>query len=141
QLQFRREMLDEAVHRTRRLRSEAVERKNEKKSPTQSFREGDLVLVWDAIKQIDMSSSRKLDDRWLGPYRVRDARPDKGYYRLEDLNGVPFPSTTRADRMKAFQKMPSTTADNILKGRLKMYPISDSLIMVRPVSRETIRED
>ncbi|KAE8822182.1 hypothetical protein HRS9139_10445 [Pyrenophora teres f. teres] len=106
QLQFRKENLEEAVHRTRRLRKEAVESRNAKKDVPKPFRVGDLVLVWDAIKSIDKSSDRKLDDRWRGPYRVREAQADKGYYRLEDLNEVAFPNTTRADRLKKFEELP-----------------------------------
>jgi hypothetical protein len=121
QLQFRKEHLEEAVHRTRRLRSEAIELRNDKKTPPTPLREGDLVLIWDAIKSIDKSSTRKLSDRWLGPYRVQRAWQEKGYYQLEDLNRVAFASTIRADRLKRFKLLLVSTKDNILRGRLKLY--------------------
>ncbi|EFQ85221.1 hypothetical protein PTT_19886 [Pyrenophora teres f. teres 0-1] len=105
QLQFRKENLEEVVYRTRRLRKEAIESRNAKKDVPKPFRVGDLVLVWDAIKSIDKSSDRKLDDRWRGPYRVREAQADKGYYQLEDLNEVAFPNTTRANRLKKFEEL------------------------------------
>ena len=138
QLQFRRDQLEEAVHRTRRLRSEAVDDRNNKKSLPKAFQEGDLVLIWDAIKGIDKSSSRKLDDRWLGPYRIQKAWPDKGYYRLEDLNGVAFASTTRADRLKKFEELPSSIEGNILRGRLKIYPEVKRIQNVTPTPRRAI---
>jgi hypothetical protein len=138
QLQFRREQLEEAVHRTRRLRSEAVESRNAKKSLPKALREGDLVLIWDAIRGIDKSSNRKLDDRWLGPYRVQKAWPDKGYYRLEDLNGVTFASTTRADRVKKFKELPSSVEGDILKGRLKIYPEVERIRNVTPTPARAV---
>ncbi|KAG9382496.1 rve domain containing protein [Pyrenophora tritici-repentis] len=129
QLQFRRENLEEAVQRTRRLRREAVESRNAKKDVPKPFQVGDLVLVWDAIKSIDKSSDRKLDDRWRGPYRVREAQADKGYYRLEDLNEVAFPNTTRADRLKKFEELPEELEDSLLRGRLRLYPETERLPM------------
>ncbi|KAG9388497.1 rve domain containing protein [Pyrenophora tritici-repentis] len=126
-LQFRRENLEEAVQRTRRLRREAVESRNAKKDVPKPFQVGDLVLVWDAIKSIDKSSDRKLDDRWRGPYRVREAQADKGYYRLEDLNEVAFPNTTRADRLKKFEELPEELEDSLLRGRLRLYPETERL--------------
>ncbi|KAF7453564.1 hypothetical protein A1F99_008220 [Pyrenophora tritici-repentis] len=134
QLQFRRENLEEAVQRTRRLRREAVESRNAKKDVPKPFQVGDLVLVWDAIKSIDKSSDRKLDDRWRGPYRVREAQADKGYYRLEDLNEVAFPNTTRADRLKKFEELPEELEDSLLRGRLRLYPETERLPMARPTA-------
>ena len=132
QLQFRKENLEEAVNRTRRLRREAVEGRNEKREMTTVLKEGDLVLIWDAVKAIDKSRDRKLEDRWLGPYRVHTAWSGQGYYRLEDLNGVKFPSTTRIDRLKKFKEMPTTLEDDILKGRLRIYPETEGFRMVTP---------
>ncbi|KAG9381473.1 hypothetical protein A1F94_007127, partial [Pyrenophora tritici-repentis] len=129
QTTFELENLEEAVQRTRRLRREAVESRNAKKDVPKPFQVGDLVLVWDAIKSIDKSSDRKLDDRWRGPYRVREAQADKGYYRLEDLNEVAFPNTTRADRLKKFEELPEELEDSLLRGRLRLYPETERLPM------------
>ncbi|KAG9378008.1 rve domain containing protein [Pyrenophora tritici-repentis] len=100
----------------RRLRREAVESRNAKKDVPKPFQVGDLVLVWDAIKSIDKSSDRKLDDRWRGPYRVREAQADKGYYRLEDLN-------------EKFEELPEELEDSLLRGRLRLYPETERLPM------------
>jgi hypothetical protein len=132
QLQFRKDNLEEAVNCTQRLRREAVEGRNEKREMATVLKEGDLVLIWDAVKAIDKSRDRKLEDRWLGLYRVHTAWPDQGYYRLEDLNGIEFPSTTRVDRLKKFEEMPTTLEDEILKGRLRIDPETEGFRMVTP---------
>jgi hypothetical protein len=131
-LQFRKENLEEAVNCTRCLRREAVEGRNEKHERATVLKEGDLVLIWDAVKAIDKSRDQNLEDRWLEPYRVHTAWPDQGYYRLEDLNGVKFPSTTRVDRLKKFEEMPTTLKDDILKGRLRIYLETEGFWMVTP---------
>jgi hypothetical protein len=132
QLQFRKEYLEEAVHRTRRIRRAAVESRNVNRDLQEALGVGDLVLIWDAVKAVDKSSDRKLDDRWRGPYKVKTAYPSKGYYRLEGLNGVAFPSTTRADRLKKCVELPITLEAEVLKGRLRLYPDTEGLRMVAP---------
>jgi len=32
-----------------------------------------------------MSSYKKLDFKWLGPYQIYNANKEKGYYRLKEL--------------------------------------------------------
>ncbi|KAF1937911.1 hypothetical protein EJ02DRAFT_475368 [Clathrospora elynae] len=54
-----------------------------------------------------MSSIRKLDARWLGPYRISSkepSQPDRGTYRLEDLDGTLFRHTTPGWRLKVFRE-------------------------------------
>ncbi|KAF7569161.1 hypothetical protein PtrM4_115760 [Pyrenophora tritici-repentis] len=115
------ENLEEAVYRTRRLRREVVEARNEAKEADKAFVVGDLVLIWDAQKAVDMSSDMKWKQRWVGPYKVREANAEKGYYRLKDLHGAPFASTVMVDRLKRFKILASTVAHEILRGRLKLY--------------------
>jgi len=59
QLQFRQENIEEAVHRTRRLRSAAIEARNQDKPAQSAIEVGDLVLVWDAFKTSTKSCSGK----------------------------------------------------------------------------------
>jgi len=122
QLQVRKERVEEAVHRTRRLRREAVESRNDARGPAEDIGVGDMVLVWDSIKAIDKSSEKKLQDRWVGPWKVVKAVGEKGYYQLADLNGVEFASTVRADRIKRFKQLAPEVEDTILRGRLRIYP-------------------
>ncbi|KAF1934555.1 hypothetical protein EJ02DRAFT_327266, partial [Clathrospora elynae] len=71
------------------------------------FQPDQLVLLWDSLREIDMSSIRKLDARWLGPYRISSkepSQPDRGTYRLEDLDGTLFRHTTPGWRLKVFRE-------------------------------------
>src|SRR6202011_5709172 len=79
----------EAFDRTRQIRSIEI-------------KEGDLVLRHDSIAEIDMSRNRKLSYKWLGPYRVRKAIPEKGTYILEEFDGTELSGTYAGNRLKKF---------------------------------------
>jgi hypothetical protein len=64
---------------------------------------GDLVLLFNSVRAVDMSSSKKLRFRWLGPYRVHAAHQDKGTYVLKDLDGSVFKHTTAGNNLKPFR--------------------------------------
>jgi RNase H-like domain found in reverse transcriptase/Integrase zinc binding domain/Reverse transcriptase (RNA-dependent DNA polymerase) len=50
---------------------------------------GDLVLVLrPAMLQTTSSRSRKIDERWEGPYRIIEKPMDSTYYILEELDGT-----------------------------------------------------
>ena len=66
------------------------------------IKEGDLVLRHDSIAEIDMSRNRKLLYKWLGPYRVRKAIPEKGTYILEEFDGTELLGTYAGNRLKKF---------------------------------------
>jgi hypothetical protein len=72
---------------------------------------GDLVLLWDSMRQIDMSRDKKLSKRWLRLYCVSadKTNPERGSYLLEDLNSTQMPHTVPSWRIKKFIKQ---TADN-----------------------------
>ena len=65
-------------------------------------KEGDLVLRHNSIAEINMSQSRKLSYKWLSPYRVRKAIPDKGTYFLEEFDGTELAGTYSGNRLKKF---------------------------------------
>src|SRR5204862_4360347 len=44
----------------------------------------------------------KLDDRWLGPYRIRKVAENSMFYRLEELDEVPLATTIAGDHIKKF---------------------------------------
>jgi len=54
---------------------------------------GDLILLFNSV--LKKQWSRKLDNRWLGPYRIRAIKKERGTYLLEELDGrelkLPFP--------------------------------------------------
>ena len=54
---------------------------------------------------MDMSTVKKLAYRWRGPYRVRNAIPEKGTYELEEFDGTPIPGTHPGNRLKKFVKV------------------------------------
>ena len=51
-----------------------------------------------------MSQNRKLSYKWLGPYQVRKAIPEKGTYILEEFDGTQLTSTYAGNRLKKFVK-------------------------------------
>jgi hypothetical protein len=44
----------------------------------------------------------KLEDRWLGPYRIREVAASSMFYLLEELDGTPLAATFAGDRLKKF---------------------------------------
>jgi hypothetical protein len=59
--------------------------------------------AFDSVRAVDMSSSKKLRFRWLGPYRVHAAHQDKNTYVLKDLDGSVFKHTTAGNNLKPFR--------------------------------------
>lgn len=68
------------------------------------IQKGDLVLVYHNVRKIDMSSFRKLQYRWEGPYKVRRIE-DRDTYFLETLDGVPIRTPYTPNRVKKFFKL------------------------------------
>ena len=103
--QYERRDVDvqEAVARTRRLRTVNKEYFDDTHRIRQEgFKVGDIVMLHDAKLKQDYSSSRKLNPKWLGPFRVRKSHPYKGWYLIEDLNGILFCDQTLGNRLKRF---------------------------------------
>jgi hypothetical protein len=44
----------------------------------------------------------KLDDRWSGPYRIREIPPNSTYYNIEELVGTPYEKNVAGNRLKKF---------------------------------------
>jgi len=79
----------ESFDRTRQIRQTEI-------------KEGNLVLKHNSIAEVDMSRNRKLSYKWLGPYRVRKAIPEKGTYILEEFDGTQLAGTYSGNRLKKF---------------------------------------
>ena len=75
----------------------------------QQLNVGDLVLLHNTI--LEHSHSRKLDDKWRGPYRIREIPPDSTFYRLEELDGTPLAATFAGNRLKRFYSRRELDAD------------------------------
>jgi hypothetical protein len=122
QLDLRDEDLQEAIGRIARLRGANKEYWDTTKDINHDQIEvGDMVLLWDSLREVDMSRARKLHRRWLGPYRIHESYQDKNYYRLEELDGTPFKETTSGHKLKKFiQRSPEDIAETD-RGHIKLW--------------------
>ena len=64
-----------------------------------------LVLRYDALREVDKSFDKILDFRWLRPYEIAKVN-NKGYYILKELrnNGPQLKKTYAGNRFKLFHK-------------------------------------
>ena len=63
----------------------------------------DLVLIFrPAMLQKARSRDLKLDERWQGPYRVREKPPDSSFYLLEEIDGTPLKRKYAGDQVKKY---------------------------------------
>ena len=67
------------------------------------LRIGDLVLLRNSSieKSHNKKHGRKLDIRWIGPYRIREVR-DNGSYLLAELDGTELRGSVAGNRLKRF---------------------------------------
>jgi hypothetical protein len=63
---------------------------------------GDMVLLKNV--QLEKGFGRKLDFRWLGPYRIVEAMLDRNYFHLAELDGATFKRTTHGNHLKKFHQ-------------------------------------
>jgi len=75
------------------------DKKKRLRNEKHSLQVGDLVLLHNTA--IDKSHNVKLEDRWLGPYRIHKIA-DSGYYRLNELDGVELKESFAGNRLKKF---------------------------------------
>lgn len=102
-LERREDDLDEARLRLRRMREKGKEQFDARHRTRQAPLEaGMLVLSHDTFGSMNVSSSKKLDFRWFGPFRITKAIPEKGTYILSELNGAVLKGTYAGHRLKQF---------------------------------------
>jgi hypothetical protein len=105
QFQMRQENINEAILRKSRRRQEGRDAFNDKHNIRQRlFQVKDMVLRYDSVREIDKSTRRALDFRWLGPYEIAEANTEKGYYKLKELgpDGPWLQSTFAGSMLKLF---------------------------------------
>jgi len=51
---------------------------------------------------LSRNRQKKINDRWHGPYRIREVAEDSIFYRLEELDGTPLTSSIAGNRLKRF---------------------------------------
>jgi hypothetical protein len=62
---------------------------------------GDLVLLHNFHKERSISRRMKLDDNWIGPYRIYEVSPS-GFYRLKEMDGTRLAKSVAGNRIKRF---------------------------------------
>ncbi|KAB2109261.1 hypothetical protein AG0111_0g2620 [Alternaria gaisen] len=104
QFDRRDEKFREAIDRTIRLRHENKDYfDNTRVLRSKKLSVGDLVLLRDSFHDNDRSVLTKFLPKWKGPFRIQSAH-NKGWYRLEDLDGTTFRRHTPGNRLKAFHQ-------------------------------------
>ena len=73
------------------------------------FASGDMALLHDT--KLEKSYSHKLTFRWLGPFRIADAIPEKGTYLLEELDGARMRGIVVGNRLKRFHSRSALESD------------------------------
>ena len=105
QIDLKEQNVEEATARIMRRRLEVKEMWDEQhqrvaRPESEQLAVGDLVLVKNV--QLDKGFGRKLDFRWLGPYQIIGATPERNYFQLAELDGAPFRKTIHGDRLKKY---------------------------------------
>ena len=83
------------------------------------------ILVFQSKNLNSRSVKNKLDDRWFGPYRIREIPPDSTFYKLEELDGTHLKATFAGDRLKRF--FSRTELDQDRAGRHAVIRVRDAL--------------
>ena len=52
--------------------------------------------------RLDKQWSKKLDNRWMGPYTITDMAEDQGTYMLAELDGTALSGVYPGERLKEF---------------------------------------
>jgi Integrase zinc binding domain/RNase H-like domain found in reverse transcriptase/Reverse transcriptase (RNA-dependent DNA polymerase) len=105
QLQRRDDDLEEMHLRMRRKREEGKEQFDQHHQIRKDeINAGDLVLLHNTQRKMDMTRQNKLAFRWLGPYRVKIAIQRKGTFVLEELDGTELGGTVAGNRLKKFHE-------------------------------------
>jgi transposase InsO family protein len=94
-----RETATERLRLSRLANKERFDNSKRMRPGKQQLRLRDLVLLYDS--SIDKTHDRKMDDVWVGPYRIQSIEPN-GSYRLMELDGIERNGTVAGNRLKRF---------------------------------------
>jgi hypothetical protein len=122
--------LDEAraaaeLERSRKSNKVYYDQHKQMRGEPQQLHVGDLVLLHQSKNLNSRSVKIKLDNRWFGPYRVREVPPDSTFYRLEELDGTHLKATFAGNRLKRF--FTRTELDNDRADRHDVIRVRDAV--------------
>ena len=66
----------------------------------QGLKVGTMVLLYNL--QLDKQWSKKLDNRWMGPYTITDMAEDRGTYMLAELDSTVLSGVYSGEQLKEF---------------------------------------
>jgi hypothetical protein len=96
-------MAAEKLEASRKANKEWFDSHKRLRSDNQQLKIGDLVLQHQTLGPGTRKLSKKLENRWKGPYRIAEIPPDSTYYVLEELDGTRLRERTIAgNRIKKF---------------------------------------
>lgn len=114
QLEKREEDVEMALERIKIARKRSVDDRNEAFSHVlqdkinNPLRSGDLVLVKNSA--LEVQHGRKMEDRWLGPFRMVK-RTSQGAYVLDELDGTRLKLAVAGNRVKRYYQRDDVDVD------------------------------
>ena len=96
------ELAAENLRKSRLSNKEYFDQHKRLRPESQKLSVGDLVLVYDDQIGKSRSQSTKSNDRWRGPYRIREVPEDSTYYRLEELDRTSLVQSFVGNRLRKF---------------------------------------
>ena len=99
QLETRDDTLQKAHSKLMETRKNSVEYWNKRKKTREPLEPGELVLVYN--KSLDSQWGKMFENRWNGPYRIKNQQPG-GSYVLEELDGTTLGRRFAASHVKRF---------------------------------------
>jgi transposase InsO family protein len=90
----------EAIHHAIRRKATFDKKVLKSKAGPVTFRKGQLVQVYRSDLMTTLSTDRKLQPMWTGPYRIHERLLNS--YKLEELDGTPKAGEFSARRLRAF---------------------------------------
>lgn len=126
-LEARREDVERAATAVGEYRKKLAEQrnarlKNHMRPAKRTLTEGDMVLLYDNLREMDKSTTAKFTYRWRGPYIIKEAK-SKSVYILRSPDGIELEGTYPPHRLKKFIKtdqgywMPTPEEEQWLEGK------------------------
>src|SRR5258705_7145652 len=110
QFERREDDLEVAANRIKANRQANKQFFDKKRRKRQGIlKKGDMVLLYNS--RLDKQWSKKLDNRWNGPYLVVEVKETRGTYLLSELDGTAIDGVFPGERLKQFFPRRGVAAD------------------------------